>query len=160
MMNTILVQMADKAWTTQALHMACALARNQGAEVVLLRLMQVQHISYLGSDFGDVPFTHEEYEELQEFNATAEDYGVTLTLEQIQCIAPLDVIVDAAGALHAEMAFIHVPERRIPYLRQFQIWRLERQIAAAGVQQMFTLDKPSSSEHAPTITVKPAHGRT
>lgn len=155
-MKTILVQMADKDWTAQALHLACALARNQGMEVVLLRLMQVQHISYLGSDFGDVPFTHVEHEQLREYNDTAEDYGVTLTLEQMQCIAPLEAVTEAAEALDAEMVFMRIPESRIPYLHQFQAWRMEQRIKAAGGRQLFTLDKPRNVEHAPTITVKPA----
>lgn len=157
-MQTILVQMADKRWTTQALHLACALARNNQAQLVLLRLMQVEHISYLGSNFGEVAPTHAEYNDLQEYHATAEDYGVDLTLTQMQCIEPFEAVVEAAEHLDANVVFARVLPSRIPYLHRLRLWWLEKRFAAEK-RQLYTLDQPSSDgARAPSITVKPARG--
>src|SRR5262245_49691972 len=104
-MYTILVQKADDNWTMQALHLACAMARNTGAEVALLRLMQVQHLSYLGTPFGNNPPTHQEQNRLKEYALTAEDYGVELTLHSMQCTTLLDAVVEAAEYLDARVVF-------------------------------------------------------
>ena len=76
-MKTILVQMSEKQWTMPALHLACALARNTQAQIILLRLMTLAHPSYLGSEFGFSIPTSQECEDIAEYKATAEDYDVT-----------------------------------------------------------------------------------
>ncbi|MCC6614242.1 MAG: hypothetical protein IT320_12245 [Anaerolineae bacterium] len=159
-MKTILVQMANRRWTTQALHLACALARNDQASVVLLRLMQVDRIRDLGSEFGDIAISRAEYRDLLDYSATAEDYGVDISLEQMQCISPLQAVADAAGYLSADVVFARVPESHIPLLRSFQIWQLERRLAPAH-RQLYTLDgHDKDGSQMPAITVKPAHSAT
>ena len=156
-MKTILVQMTDKRWTTQALHLACALARSNQAAVVLLRLMQVERIRDLGSKFGDIAISSAEYRNLMDFSATADDYGVELSLEQMQCASLLQAVVDAAFYLNADVVFARVPESHVPFLRHFHVWQLERRLAPAH-RQLYTLDQHDSyGNQAPSITIKPAH---
>jgi len=153
-MYTLLVQMADEQWTMSALHLACALARNVGGKVVLLRLMQVQHPSYLGTAFGDRSPSETEYHDLKEYAATAEDYGLQLTVQPMQCATTLDAVADAAEQLDAFAVFAHVPESRIPYWRQFQIWNIERRLNAQN-RQLFTLDQPIDYvKWMPSIIIK------
>jgi nucleotide-binding universal stress UspA family protein len=40
-MPIIMVQIADRKWTLEALHRACALARDVNAEIVLLTMLPV-----------------------------------------------------------------------------------------------------------------------
>jgi hypothetical protein len=153
-MRTILIQMADDDWTMHAMHLACALARNVEAKIALLRLIHVQHPSYLGTSFGNLPPDNQEYQHLQEYAATAEDYGVELTVYAMQCMASLDAVAEAAANLDAALVFAQVPSSRVPSWRKFQIWNLERRLRMEHCQ-LFTLDQlPGTIEWVPSITVK------
>lgn len=153
-MKTILVQMSEKQWTMPALHLACALARNTQANIILLRLMTVAHPAYLGSEFGYSIPTAQEREDIAEYKATAEDYDITLTVKSIQCLTPLDVIVDAAQQLNADAVFADVPHSPIPYWQKFQKWMLQHRLSAAN-RQCFMPDKPDqTTTRLPTITVR------
>jgi hypothetical protein len=152
-MTNILVQMAEENWTMQALHLACALARNSNSKVVLLQLMQVKNPSLLGASFDGHSPSEREYADLEEYAATAEDYGVELELQPMQCISMLDAVVDAAEQLNTVVVFAHVLPSRIPYWRRFQVWNLERRLRNQR-QQLFTLDQPLDRfEWTPSITV-------
>lgn len=156
-MNTILVQMSDTSWTMQALHLACALARNSSATLVLARLVEVQHYSYLGTPFGDSVPTPQEYDDIQEYAATAEDYGVEFSFRVMQCANRLEALADAADYLDSEVVFAHIPHSRIPYWPVIQTWLLKRRLAA-GHRQLFTLARPPLWEtYAPSISVELNH---
>jgi len=153
-MKTILVQMTEKQWTMPALHLACALARNTQAQIILLQLMPVAHASYLGTQFGYTAPTPQELDDIDEYKATAEDYGITLTIQPMQCLTPLDAVVDAAGQLNADAVFAYVPKSPIPYWQKFQKWTLRRRLSAAN-RQLFMLDKSDEMNgRLPTITVR------
>jgi hypothetical protein len=137
MINTVLVQLAEETWTSQAVHLAAALARNCDAQLVLLRLIPVRHLSYLGSDFGSTPVTSEEYARLRSYEATAEDYGLALTVASTQAVSPLAAVAEAADHLDAQVVFACVPESRIPYWHQYQSWKLERRLRP---RTLYTLD--------------------
>ena len=63
-MNKILVQMAEENWTMEALHLACALARNSNSQVVLLQLIQVPNPSLLGTSLSGQSVSDHEYTNL------------------------------------------------------------------------------------------------
>lgn len=155
-MRPILVQMADTKWTAQAVHLACALARDTHKPVILLRLNRVEHISYLGSELADVPLTPLEYTQMQNYLGIAEDYGVEMDWTQIQCFAPMDALVEAAAYLEAAAAFVRVSKSPLSFVYQFRLWLLERRFGAHGCQ-LYTLDYPYAIdiEHVPSITVHP-----
>ncbi|MEO8608199.1 MAG: hypothetical protein ABI690_09975 [Chloroflexota bacterium] len=153
-MVTVLVQMAEEKWTMEAMHLACALARGSGAQVALLRLVQVQHPSYLGTSFGNKPPDKREYGRLNEYTATAEDYGIALDVHSMQCLSAMDAVVDAVEQLEAVILFAHVAASRIHYWRKFQVWNLGRRLVSKHCQ-LFTLDQPVGFiEWMPTITVR------
>lgn len=151
-MRTIIVQMSERHWTMQALHLACALARNNHAQVILLRLMAVNHPGYLGTAFGNRSVSGAEYVDIKEYAATAEDYGIEMSLCQMQCVTSLGALADAAEELDADVVFAHVPESRIPYWRRLQVWNLERRLSHS---QLFTLDKSHTPDDALSIIVEP-----
>ncbi len=153
-MDTILVQISNETWTIRALHFACALARSRGARVILLRLMQVQHLSYLGTEFGSTPLSAQEYTAAREYAATAQDYGVKLECQSMQCWSEPGAIADAADYVDAQVVFAHIPRSPIPFWDRLQCWSLQRRLARAK-RQLFTLDQPESSFSAPSIVIKP-----
>lgn len=155
-MKTILLQMSDAAWTQRVLHLACAMARTQGGEIVLVRFINVPHPSYLGTAFGNVSPSGDECQMLNECTVTAEDYGVVLSVRTMQCINTLDALVDAAEQLDADVVFAKLPQNRFPYQQAFQRWNMRRRLART-FRELFTLDNAvfsqSDEEYAPSVTV-------
>ena len=111
-MKTLLVQMADRQWTEEALHVACAMAHSSNdnaGTVILLRMIETQHVSWLGTDFGTASSSPEESNLLWAYKAIAEKYGVDLCVEPMQWVDYVDALVQAADALEANAVFAHVP---------------------------------------------------
>jgi hypothetical protein len=136
------------------MHLAAALARNEGGKVALLRLVPVQHLSFLGTPLGDVSPTNQEYEDLKQYTATAEDYGVELTVYTMQCYASLDAVAQAAQAVDAQVVFASVPPSHIPYWQRLRTWQLAHKL---NHRQLFTLDQPAERHNwVPSITVSDA----
>lgn len=141
-MKTILVQMADENWTLAAVNDACNLARKMDAAITLLRLMPVQHLSYLGTDFGISAPTTRQYQNMREYAAIAELYGVEMVIRDMQVVSALEAVADAADQLDADVVFAYVPKSHIPYWRKFQIRQLAHSLKSHH-RQLFTLDKPA-----------------
>jgi hypothetical protein len=159
-MRTILVQMENRRFTMQALHLALALARNQQAQVVLLRLIPVKHLGYLGTSLGQCEMSADEQAALRDYAATAEDYGMDITLRQMQCEDTLAAVTEAADYLDADVVFAQVRPSWLPYWQVFRRWWLEQQLALHG-RQLYTLQTPpAAASHVPMITVKPARHST
>lgn len=154
-MNTILVHMSDRQWTMQAVHLACALARNNATSVILLRLIPVTHPSYLGTNYVSTVPSRQEDDDLSEYAATAEDYGVELTLQPMQYVTAMDALVEAAELLDVDMLFAHLSPSRIPYWRQFQKWNLERRLRAAGCRLLTLDESPSVTVEPPAVIARP-----
>ncbi|MBN8619706.1 MAG: hypothetical protein J0L63_12420 [Anaerolineae bacterium] len=155
-MGTILVQLADQQWTRQALHLACALARGQEHHIVLLRLMPVRHMSYLGTDWGNQPMSDAEYELLEDYLATAEDYGIAVNVTHMQSVSALESVIQAAELLEANTVFAQIPPSHIPYWHTLHRWLVEQRFMLAR-RTLYTLEEPRTSlEPGASITVKPA----
>ena len=154
-MKTILVQMSNRHWTMPALHLACALARNTNANVVLLQLMPVRHAAYLGTAFGLTTPTTQEYRDIDEYRATAEDYGVDMIIQPMQCLDTWDALIQAAQSLEADAVFADIPESWMPFWQKFQTWWLRRRLTP---RQLFVIDKLTQSvDRLPSIVIKPAY---
>jgi hypothetical protein len=159
-MKTILVQMSDRQWTMPAVHLACALARTSDAKIILLYFTQVPHPSYLGTQFGYTPPSQQEYTDIDEYHATAEDYGIEMSLQIMQCMTPLDALPAAAEQLNADAVFAYVPQSRFPYWRKFQKWVLQRRVSTV-TRQLFILDKANQDmDRLPSIIVRPVYSLT
>ncbi len=143
-MTTILVQMADARWTEQALHLACAVTRSTHAGVTLLRLIPVQHYSWLGTPFGYPGLSSEESARIWKYKGVAEKYGAELTLEQMQSISLVGALCDAADLLDAQAVFASIPDSIIPFWRKYLVWELRR-LLAQHQRTLYTFDHPSQS---------------
>lgn len=137
-MKTILVQCSEPRWTRQAIEEACVLARNSDARVILLRLTPVSYAGYLGTEFGCVPPTAQEWQCIEDYAATAEDYGVELSVETMQSISAFDAIMQAVDDLQADLLIAHFARRWIPFWHRFEVWRAQQVIGS----RLITLDQP------------------
>jgi hypothetical protein len=155
--KTILVQLSDHQWTTPVVHLACALARTMNAKITLLYLTPVAHSSYLGTPFGYTPPTQQQYADIDDYAATAEDYGIEISLQVMECTTPLEAVPDAVEQLQADAVFAYVPESRIPYWQKFQKWLLQRRVTKSH-RQIFMPDRPEhTTDRLPTIVVRPVY---
>lgn len=132
MMSNILVQIADPTWTDNALHEACRIARQvPRSNVTLLQLIPVWS---KGCKSGCA-----EQSQFAEYTATAEDYGVTLTLWKARYFRLRRAIVRAVDRLDASVIFATLPPSKLDYLRSWQIYNLERRLCDSG-RQLITLE--------------------
>ena len=130
----IMVQIADRAWTLRAVHQACLLARQTEAEVALMSMIPVQHLGWLGTDFGAMNFTDEKRASLHDYAATAEDYAVPCSLHAFQYFTLAEAVADAADHIDAQIAFATLPQSSIPFWRAFQTNRLRNRLSQQGRQ--------------------------
>src|SRR5258706_7028624 len=130
----IMVNVAANRWTMAAMHMACALARQLGTEIALVKLIPTQHVQWLGTSLADQPLTTSEYQALVSYDLTAQDYNVPVVLYKMPYMFLRDAIVDAADAIDAAIVFATLPPSRIALWHDFQIWRLRRQLASHSRQ--------------------------
>jgi hypothetical protein len=158
-MNTFLVQMADRGWTEEALHVACAMAHSSNrsdATVVLLQMIKTEHYAWLGTDYGYEPCSPDESNLVWTYKAIAEKYGVELCIQPMQSIDYVDTLVQAADALEADAVFADVPASHIPLWRRFQTWDLRRQLQH-NQRVLYTLEQPAQQVAAPADAERFAH---
>ena len=126
---TIMVQIADPAWTREALHSACVLARKQSATIILVQMIAVMQPSLLGTDLGDLNFSEADRKALDDYQATTEDYGVESSVYLFQYATLADALTEAAENVDAQVVFATLPPSGLPYWRSFQLRVLERHLA-------------------------------
>jgi hypothetical protein len=150
-MAAIMVAAGERKWTLEAMHLACALARNTGKEIVLVKLISVSQPSYLGANFANWGYTAEDQVQVRDFTHTAEDYGVNLSLTVFEYIDFVPGLVQAAEHADADVVFATLPDSVIPYWRRLRLWDLRRQLKA---RTLYTLDRDTTiPEWKPSITV-------
>ncbi len=143
-MNLILVQMADRPWTEEALHLACAMARSTHSQVALLRMLHAQHYGWLGTSLGYEPISAQESETQWLYRKIAHQYGVELCVESMQWMTYVGAMVDASDELDAEVVFASVPATAFPVWRHYLTWDLRRQLKQRN-RVLYTLDQPVQS---------------
>ncbi len=142
--TTIMVQAADREWTLAALHFACALARNTGAEITMIKMAPVQHLGWLGTEFGCNSIGEQDHVDLHEFKETAEDYGVAISVHVFQYATFLEAVADAAAFVDASVVFAKIPASRLGLWHRAQEWYL-RHLLANQHRQLYTLEKPAQA---------------
>jgi len=127
--SVIMVQIADREWTLEALHCACLLARNTSARIALVKMVSVQHTSWLGTEWGYLDFNHQEQAAFADYQATIEDYGVEFTPVVMQYATLPEAIAQAAEHVNAQAVSAQIPESVLPLWTKFEQWMLKRQLA-------------------------------
>lgn len=151
-MSAILVQMSDRSWTKQAIHLACSAARNSGCRVVLLYLMSIKNIGLLGTGIGAEPPSPSENKDIEEYAQIAEDYGVELALQPMTYESLDSALCQAVELVHAVVCFAHVPLGKLRWLHRMHLWSLRRRLEGADCQ-LNTLDP--REESLPEIVLHP-----
>ena len=144
-MKPIIVQMSDRGWTLEAMHLASALARSIDGQIVLLRFVLAHNPGLLG--WNITPPDPEEKRLLAEYAGIAEDYGVVCYIQPMQYISLVDALAQATELLHADALFAHITPGAVPLWRRWRMWNLKRQLHGC---QLYTLDEePPRSREEP-----------
>lgn len=145
---TLMVMMGERAWTLEALHLACALARHEVGTVTLVRMIPVMHPSYLGTEFACWEPTGQECRDMDEYMQLIAAYGVDSAEMIFQYINLTDALCDAAEQLEASYVFATLPQSRIPYWHRFQTHLLQTRLARQN-RTLCTLEPTSDAAPRP-----------
>jgi hypothetical protein len=148
--SRLMIVMGEPKWTLAALHLACVMPRSDQAELLLLKMVPVQHPLLLGTPGSSLGFTADDAQALENMAATAEDYGVLLTIRRCQYANYWNAVVDAAEQLRATSVLVYIPPSPIPYWQSLRHRWLVRQLARQS-QLLLTLD-----DLTPSLTWTPA----
>jgi hypothetical protein len=139
--RSIMVQLGEPQWTSEALHLACTLARANACDLTIVKMVPVGQPGWLGTELGNRNFSAADQELLRECAITAEDYGVQVAVDLYQYLILSDAILDAAEYFDAHLTFATLPRYKLPFWRKFLMWRLHRQFQMRG-RVLNTLEEP------------------
>ena len=125
----IMVCIAEPEWTEEAIYQACVLTRKTQGELDFVKMVPVQHLGWLGTEFGNMNLTPQDRQLMERYSATAEDYGVAVASHYFQYVTLPEAIVQAAGYVKADVVFATLPKSLIPFWRRFQIDLLRLRLA-------------------------------
>jgi hypothetical protein len=127
-----MVQIMDPQKTLDALHFACALARGQQTNVVLVKMVAVEHLSWLGTELGEQHFTDDDNQALRGYREIASGYDVGVETQTFQYTSFTSALVQAADYVDAQIVFAELPPSTLPLWYRFRAWLLRRCLAERG----------------------------
>ncbi len=136
--KTILVQIADPAWTLRALEQACPMALTLNAEIVLLALVPVQHLGWLGIDLGWSSVPAECRAQYTKYVDSVRLYGIPVSIQPFQYATVSEALVQASENLNANVVFATLPVRFGGLFHQVRLRWLDRQLMKQGCQFVST----------------------
>ena len=145
--TVIMVQIADRAWTLEALHCAGVMAREKSAKIALVKMIPVQHVGWLGTDFGNLNLSEQEQHDIADYQTTLEDYGVEAKLCLFQYATLADALVQAAEYVEAQVVFATLPASIIPFWHSYQLHDMRRHFAHDGREFVEQPIYPRTSSH-------------
>lgn len=145
----IMVNIADRTWTMEALHCACIMARKTSAKIVLMKMIPVQHPGLLGTNLGYINFSYQEQQDVEDYEATIKDYSVEFSSHLFQYMTLGDAISKAAQEVKAQIVFATLPASLIPFWHDFQTQGLRRRLAR---HQRQLIENPSYDSQPQLLT--------
>ncbi|MCL4250699.1 MAG: hypothetical protein KJ065_21290 [Anaerolineae bacterium] len=140
-MSIILVQMADDQWTQRAMHLACTMAQQNKARIVLLWLVSVPNPGWLGAGLSEFIPTKRDTERQAVYTTIARDYGVECMVQRMDYYTLYGALVSAVDLLDAQVVFTKLPRGIFPLWDKFRLWDLRRQLSARDCE-LHTLNEP------------------
>jgi hypothetical protein len=156
MMGAVLVQIAEPRWTMQAVHLASAMSRNTGSQLVFLQLIRVAHIGLLGADLCGQSPTLEQETALSEFVSVAEDYGVEVGLLSMQYDTLHGALAQAAEYAEATALFACLPDKSWGLYGKYQRWSLRQELNRLHCALYTLSPQTNTQEWMPSVSLKAA----
>src|SRR3954447_26286985 len=99
----IMIQVARRGWTINALHAACQMAKKVKGRIALVKMVPVQHFAWLGTELGYMDLTYEEEEEIKDYQELIEEYNVEFDICLFQYTSMVNAIVQAVEHAQAQV---------------------------------------------------------
>jgi FAD/FMN-containing dehydrogenase len=128
MKSTILVITGEPNWTRRAVHLAAAMAHEAGAALTIVRMVPVAHLEYLGAGEREELLPYDEFDALSDYVATAEAYGVAVTVELFEYADYTGGLLSAAEQVAALAVFAPAPGGAVALLARWRLWLLRRRM--------------------------------
>jgi hypothetical protein len=149
----VVVILGQPDWTAKAIHLACAPAHSSQSEVVLVKMIPVQHPMNLGAADGYINFSRQEQKQAREWMTIAQSYGAPCSLYVYQYASYVGGIVGVAASLDATTVLAQPYKSLLPLWSRFQQWRLREALAECG-RSLQTLEQPEpQSNQVPYINL-------
>lgn len=145
--------LGEATWTLKAIHLACTIARREGRELVLVKMVEMQHTGWLGMPEEGVDLTLEERRVWKNCVNTAHDYGVTPATEYFQYVDLTEAIPQAAEQYEASVVFATLPSYRFGFWRKFQLGLLERHMRQQGCALYTLAPTDPQADWTPSVVV-------
>jgi len=139
--SKIMVVVGERQWTLRAIHLACAVARGNDGEVVLLHMVPVRHTWLLGTDLGFADYTLEDRRALAKVTQIPATYGVCCSVCLFQYDGYFSGLVDAAEQFDTPIIFALLPHRLVPLWHEIELRWLKRALANRH-RSLYTLEQP------------------
>ena len=136
--QVIMIVPGDRQWTQQAMHLACAMARDAGTAVVAVWMVNVNHPLRLG-DVYRVNQAANERDMPPDCAATAADYGVDYQTLVFNYADFVNGLASAAEQVNAAAIFMPPHHGSFGAWDRFLLWRLRR----AAKRTIYTLESPA-----------------
>lgn len=135
MQKTILVLLTENAeWMNEAVHQAAQLARRTGDRLAVLKMIPVQHTSWLATAPTYIEHSDAELSILKTAEATAEDYGVEISMEPFQYATLTEALYDAALHYEAAVLYATLPTIWLEFWRKHKLNWLNHALSEQHVQ--------------------------
>ena len=131
-MNTrtvIMVQIAKRKWTLDALRCACLRACKMPVRIALVKLIPVQHFAWLGTDLGYMNFSEQDRIEFIDYQKIVRENGVQFSAHLFQYASLHDAILQAANFTGAQIVYATLPKSIIPFKHNYQLQWLRHHLA-------------------------------
>ncbi|QPC83371.1 hypothetical protein G4Y79_03040 [Phototrophicus methaneseepsis] len=139
-----MVQLEEPRWTTQALHLASALARHTRSRIVLLSLNLARNPGLLGSEVATPPLSSQQCAQIYEYSLICEDYGVDCSLHQMQYVTYRAALQQVRVNLNACAIFAKKPDSRYGWWNQMNAWWLMKAVQTADCP-LYLVDETTRS---------------
>jgi hypothetical protein len=137
----IMLVLGERQWTLGTLHLACAVARSNDHQIILLKMVPVRQPLLLGTDMGYVDFTFEEQCNVNEYTRIAASYGVCFEVCVLQYANYIPALMQAADQCEATVVFAALPHRLIPLRHRIEVWWLKRALCRHH-RSLYLLEQP------------------
>ena len=135
--QAIMIVPGTRQWTQQALHLACAMARDAGAVVVMVKMVGVNHPLRL-DDLVGTKDTAQDRCLWEDCAATADIYGVPYQVQVFTYSDYVPGLVSAAEQMGAAAVFVSPAHSSFRLWNQIRQWRLRYALK----QTLYTLETP------------------
>lgn len=120
----LMVILGDRSWTLQAMHLACAMARDSGGMVYAVKMVRVNNPVLLGDSAGYVNYSTQDRHALQDCEHTAQAYAIPFRPHVCIYANYAAGLATAAEQLDAAVLFVPPSLGRLVLWNRYQRWRL------------------------------------